>query len=385
MKTTRIAAIFALLAMLTGCWSNSWMNELAFVMGIALDRGDGNISDDYMVTIQVAKPAVLINSGSTNGTGELAYANFSEHGVGVQEPLNRLSRTVERTLYTGHNQVLVIGRDAAENDIAPILDFFVRSSDGRPTLVLFVAEESAKDIFEISGSMEHLSTAHLHNLMSAQRKFREIGETRILDFLTAMLSNTTAPTVPIVGVIENTKGERELKLTGMAVFKGSRMQSVLSPEQSQSMLMIQNKVDSGLIRIDAFDGYISTDINYARSSVKPEFTDDDLEKIVVSLDIGCSIADMNIELDLVLPEVRDEVAKLIEDYLLKRLGSIVDYAQENNIDIFGFGEKLFRYHPRKSKQLIENWDTAFSELKVEFDVNVEILSSKGVLQPLYNR
>lgn len=58
--------------LLTGCWERKELNELAFVLGLGLDK----VEDGYMVTMQVVIPS-SITSQSAGGSGEAVYPSCS--------------------------------------------------------------------------------------------------------------------------------------------------------------------------------------------------------------------------------------------------------------------------------------------------------------------
>lgn len=58
--------------LLSGCWERKELNELAFVLGLGLDKAE----DGYKVSMQVVIPS-SITSQSAGGSGEAVYRSCS--------------------------------------------------------------------------------------------------------------------------------------------------------------------------------------------------------------------------------------------------------------------------------------------------------------------
>ena len=386
MRKAKILVLFAALGgmiLLGGCWSSKQFNELAFVMGIAVDESPEN-PKEYLVTGQIGKPVLLNGLGGSlaPGDGEEAYANYSESGVGLQIPMDRLSEKVERELYTGHNQMVVVGGDVARQGINTILDYFIRSSDGRFNIMLVIAEGSAREILDVRGELERLPVVYLESMIEAQNDMGRVLKADIRSFLSAVLMGTRAPTVPLVGVNEMADGKRELSIRGMAVFGGGSMCETLDAKQSQALLIAMNKAKNSTIEMENEEGYINTVINNSRAATVPVFGDGELRKMRVEIYLGCSIADTNVSFEPLSDEASADVEAQIQETVLMQLNETLAKTQNCGADVFGFGEKLQRFYPRMAAEALTDWNEFYRTLEVEFDIEIEILSSGSILHTI---
>ena len=369
------------ISLVSGCWSSAEMDELAFVMGIAVDQNTGK--EKYKVTVQIANPGESKGSQSEESSsgGGIGYINYTESGIGIQSAISKLFAHVDRRLYTGHDQAIVIGYDVAENDISSILDALIRSSDGRFTILLFIAEGSAEEVLGIESDMERIPIVNLKNMIESQENYGSIVSADIRSFLTDTLCETKASAIPLIGTVINSQGKEEAVIDRMAVFKNGAICTTLSSKECQSMCIVQGKGKNGFIEIDYEGSYVELKINSSKSKITPEFNDSGLEKIIVKIDIGSSVIDTDADLDILSVDVRDQIAAVAEAELLTQMKNTLEHTQDYGADIFGFGEKLKAYHPRKSKDFISDWDKVYSELNVEFDICFDILSSGSILRP----
>ena len=126
-KIIAVLAVCSVLIMLSGCWSNVEIRELALIIGVAIDVGEGE--GEYKLTAQIAKPAALSPDGSSSG-GE-SFSNITATGIGIQATITAMTAQLDRRLYIGHNEVIVISKEVAQEGVAGVLDYFVRSSESR--------------------------------------------------------------------------------------------------------------------------------------------------------------------------------------------------------------------------------------------------------------
>lgn len=366
-----------LLLALSGCWSSREINEMAFLMGFGIDRADDG--RNYLVTAQIANPAAFgdsPDSGSSRG-----FLNYSAVGEGVRIAVNELSKMVDRELYVGHNQAVVIGWDLAQEDIATALDYFVRVSDGRFVTTLFIAKDTAREVLATEGQMESMPIANLENLVATNQTNGNMPEVNIGDFFCDYLS-TKAPTIPIVEIVEGSDGMPELFMSEMAIVRDNAVCSKLSPDQTQALMMIDGSAANSLIHVGAFDGYVTSRIAQTDVNFSPEFSGDSIEKLKVKLELSCIIEESTSDVNLIEEENVIELGLIISDRVKAQMNDTLAHAQSLGADVFGFGEYLHRNHHSKAKHFIDDWDEMFAKLRVEFEIDVKSISTGAVVKTL---
>ena len=382
-KTRSLCICLALAILLVGCRNSTEINDLAFVMGIGVDNGDNEDEGQYNVTVQIAKTNSLNSSSgeSGGGTKDDGFMNFSRSGMGIQLPIYEISRLINRELYTGHTQVIVIGREAAQGDIAPILDHFIRSSDARFTISLLVAQDRADEILDHPSEIENFPASHLQSLIDSHSKTGDIVGTSIIDFLIEMVDHSTAPTIPIVKLVDDGTGDSQIVLDGMAVFKGSTMCDVLSPIQTKVMMAIRGGLNTGFFPIEAFGGHIILRLSNSSSKMRLEYKDGKF-RMVVDIVQEFSIVDTTADADFLSYEERDELAAILTDEGIRLFEDTLEHTKTQSLDVFGFGECIRRHYPREARELIENWEEEYPELEVDFNLDIVVLSTGAILKPL---
>lgn len=382
----RLAALLCLSAMLApllaGCQHSTEINALSLVMGIAIDKGDEE--NEYEVTAQIARAEVLSGgdsqSNSASGDDE-GFLNISKKGVGISAAMLEISQLMNRKFYTGHIQVVVISREVAESGIGPIIDYFIGSTDGRLSTALLIAADEAKALFESGNPLDHSPASNLAGLLRAQVKAGEISESSILTFLDDMIGSLTSATVPVAEVVKDDSGKEFAEITGVAAFDGLELRDVMTINQSRAVLTTKDKITGGYLKVDRDGKYLTLQLEKTSTQVSSEIVDGK-PKITVRVVREYTVDDSTWDFDYLEEEQRLEAEGLAEHHAYELLNDALEWARERGLDVFGFGERLYRYHRRDTEELLRNWSEAFPELEVELEVDITVLGSGAILQNL---
>ncbi len=148
----RIVSIFVLIRMLlqTGCWNAREINELAFVLSIALDKTD----DGFKITAQFAKPDIY--SKKPYGGGDDKGKSFwvlSSTGKTIFEAIRNMASISSRRIFWSHIKVIIISEELARSNTLEIFDFFSRNPELRLRTLVSVTPGEAGKLYEIIPEM----------------------------------------------------------------------------------------------------------------------------------------------------------------------------------------------------------------------------------------
>ncbi|MEK4342507.1 Ger(x)C family spore germination protein [Brevibacillus sp. FSL L8-0710] len=114
-KPITMACLFLLLlVVLTGCWNRRELNELAIAVAMGVDKKD----NDYLVSIQIVNPGAV--AAQRAGTDTAPVITYSTQGTSIFEALRRTTTKSPRKIYLSHMQVIVLGKEVAEEGINAI-------------------------------------------------------------------------------------------------------------------------------------------------------------------------------------------------------------------------------------------------------------------------
>jgi spore germination protein KC len=361
---------------ISGCWDSRELNKLSIVSGLGwdIDTDTGEVT----LTFQNIIPSeIKSSSGSNGGNGGQKGGNplrtiqldFST-GSSPYDALNRYAQHGSRTTFYQHAQVYVFGKDAAQQGLYPFLDSTARNPVNRPNVLMVVSEKKARDVLEIQDGMENIPAIGMAAEIKLSATYSKYPEVTYLDFANRLKSKTTAPIIPMVGILEQSgpEGEkiRKTRITGTAVFKGDRMIGELNERESSGLLWAINKIKRGFVIIP--DANLET--IRAKSNMVPELQGDKI-KITVEIEQESNLLQYSGHQDLtseILHELEKSQAKEIESQVL----AAVEKSFSLNADVFGFGDAVHRKYKKEWQELKPRWDEFYPYIEVVVKVKTHI-------------
>ncbi|MDY8026334.1 Ger(x)C family spore germination protein, partial [Paenibacillus polymyxa] len=140
----RLLLVLLVPMLLSGCWERQELNEMAFVLGMGLDKAESG----YKVTLQVVIPSAIASqaAGGTGGAGvPVIVSSFTVPTI--YEAQRKYNLVSARASYYGHIRILVIGEELARAGIKEVLDMLKRSREPRNDFYAMVAKDTtAEDV-----------------------------------------------------------------------------------------------------------------------------------------------------------------------------------------------------------------------------------------------
>lgn len=100
----------SLCTLLTGCWDRKEVNDMALVLGAAIDKaGDKHIE----LTIQTLQPRNVSSDRQGSGSGPIISVR-SAVGENLADAASKLQTKISRQIFWGHCKVFIIGKTLAK-------------------------------------------------------------------------------------------------------------------------------------------------------------------------------------------------------------------------------------------------------------------------------
>lgn len=358
------------IALLSGCGTSRELNELGIVIGVGIDKGDE--ADTVKITAQVVKPGEISSGGKSGGGGDEAYANFEETGRTVFAAVRGVTNKSSRKLFFPHNQVLIIGKSAAEDGITKYLDFFMRDPETRLNVYILVAQDTAAGVLDTKSKLENVPANSISLMLDTEAKAASQAiNIRLKDFKESLQLKTVASVAPIIEVSEENDKKTTI-LNGMAVFKDEKMVGTLDKSEGRGLMWVLDKVKSGIIEVKSSEGdLVALETVRAEGEFSSELVDGKV-KIKVKIFEEGNIGEDDGTKDL---SAVSEVAFLEQqkiEVIKSEVMAAVKKAKELDSDIFGFGESVHRKYPKEWASMEDEWDEIFPTVEVEVEVEAKL-------------
>ncbi len=385
-----IALIF--LPILTSCWDKKELNELAIAVGLSIDKAE----DGYKLGVQIVNPGVV--SPQSNESGMTPVTVRTKTGKSIYETLRRLSLTNSRRIYTSHLRLLIISEEVAKEGIADILDFLSRDKDFRGDFIIIIAKGSkAEDLLKVQTITEKISANALYALLE---KSGEVwGETvavslrELLGMLTTPGKNPVLSGVKVQGDLaegktmantETSDSPAGFLYVGLGIFQQYKLVGWLNEEEGKGYNYITNKIHNTVGHIDCPSGEgMSIEILRSKAKQLAKMTKSGEPEIELDIRAEANIGETDCSIDLTKPSEIKKLERKIENRITQIIeGTIHKVQDEYQTDIFGFGETIYRSHPKVWKKNKDDWEEKFANLNVEVAVNVNIKQLGTIGNPL---
>lgn len=367
-----------------GCWNYRELDQMGIVSGVGFDLAPepGKI----LLTIQVINPGeakggggVGTSSGGGGGGRTQPVAIIESTGVTVFEAVREAVTKFSRRLFWPHNQVLIIGKEAAEQGVRRFLDFEIRDAEPRPTAWVLVTDGKAGDLIKASAKIEKIPAMEIAEMVRAQSATSKAGSFMVHDFVLRLISKTAAPVATWIRLNE----KNEVQLDGTAVFKGEKLAGFIGKKETRGLLWVLDKVRSGIVVVKSPDnkGEVGLEIIRSSSKIKVEVTGDSV-RIKVTVFVQSNVGNQNGELDLSKSATLKSLARREETVIRDEIKAALNKAREFKADIFGFGDAVHRADPKAWERLEPHWDRIFTELKVDLVVKANINQVGLIIKPI---
>ncbi|MDQ6597424.1 Ger(x)C family spore germination protein [Bacillus salipaludis] len=373
--------IILFLPIVSACWNQKELTDLAFVMALGIDRGE---NQKFEFSVQIVNPG-NVSSGQNGGGQGLPIVVYKSSGNTLTEAARKLTKQISRRLYYAHTNLVVVGEEVAKTDLLDLLDALDRDPEFRTTTELVVARNvKAEDMISTLSLLDKLPVNKITKEINTTEKL--LGENMhvpIDDFLAALVSKGKQPLangIRLIGDTENvgksdilqkTKADGIPAAAGLALFKRGKLTGWVDQKNARGVVWVLNKVQSTDINVSWNGKKDALSVAPIRSKTKVTPSMKNGKPLInVFIENEGWISEANTAIDLSNPEVINKIDQLVQNEIQKEVLAAIKAVQRKKSDVFGFGETIHRTYPLYWKKIKTDWDNQFAEL----DVNVQVAS-----------
>lgn len=358
---------------LAGCWDRLEVNDLAIVTLVGIDQAAAGVR----LTVNVVVPArAQMGPGGGGGGGgdnrERSTAVYSAEGETIMDALAKVQEQVSRRLFWAHARVLVFGAEYARAGVGPALDFWSRHREPRLLMQVAVTPGQALEFLQAQPELERLLSEAVREITNLRLQL----VTTVKDFLIALRSPGEHPVAPRFELVPAVPGgpEREVRVTGTAVFRGDRLVGWLDDAETRGLLWLRDEMETGTVTVDVpGGGKVSLQLIRGKTVVRPEFDGHRL-RLVVSIRTEDDIYESSVPLDFGKAETIRVIEGLLARDLRQRIRPVLDRVQrEFRVDILKFGDAVRRGAPLLwEADLQERWAEEFPQVPVDLEITAHV-------------
>ena len=392
-KSISLYLIMATILLLSGCWSQNELNELAIISATSIDK---NEEGQYIKTIQLINPMNVAGGLQGGGAGQSpAVTVYSATGESVLEAHFKASAKISRKLYHAHANLIVLSEEVVREDgLEAVLDAFERDPEIRSTARVVIAHNTkAGDLLKSLTAVDKIPADKVIGTLEVTEKLRgENMEMTLQDVIKALTSEGKEPVISgfsMNGDIEQGKKmenvqqselDTTLEADGLAIFKEGKLIDWYQDDMAKGVIWILDKIKETDVELDRDGKKNAIVYNVIRQKTKVSAdTKNDIPTITINVRAEGDIREVRSPINLKDPKVILELEKELEKKIKTLIEDTVKRTQQNRTDIFGFGEEVHRSNPKKWKKLKSDWNDNYFP-KIDVLVKVEAFVRRSGLR-----
>ena len=329
--------------------------ENILVIGVDIDN-EGQIK----LTAVVDK----INEGSEPGKEQISTEIYTATGQTIFEAKRYLHSYTEKRISWYHLKYILIGEEAAKQDIGTVLDFFCENDENRFLHRLVVSRGMSAETF-ITSTVTHTNNLAetLDSLFEDTKRTGLSSEVHLLDYASSCECKWSCIYIPTVELAlatphASTDGEDSeddpdylTVLAGYALFgKDDQLTVYIDGNEALGMSIVLNKLESAAVIVTDIHGQlVSLEIMSSKANIKTDFND------APSAAIKVVMTAFMVEYHETQDVAEEEYISYLEEQMSVFIKSIVEQAlstgQRYGTDAFGIGSALYHSHPTASESL----------------------------------
>ena len=361
-----VALVIALGSALCGCQDTGELENQAYVLVLALDRGeDGALA----VTARVPKIGKGGGKGEQGDSGGSAYLTFSVTAPSWPKALDALQWATPRRINLSHIEMIVASEALASQPAFPTLMNAVADTPHLYTNARFViCAGSAASFLEAGETVigARLSS-EIHAMLSQYASQGFIPDACLADACycangiygdpIAIWGYAGDGPAQLDGLSAVAASPLRQRFRGAALFKGGRFVKALSPGETRLLNVIRKQGDT--LSYGWRDGVVDFSLDApVRKDVSVEGKD-----VIISIFMGLkapgSVSDADAE--LLEASIREDVIQLIES------------CQRLDTDPFGFAETASRRFATVPQWTAFDWHSRYPRAALNVEVNIRPL------------
>jgi len=353
-----------------GCWSNNEASEMNISSALGLDRSeDGKI----MVSVQLIIPSAFKASSSGISGEKKDFIVVSNTGDTLFAAIRGMLSKINKKVYYGSLQVIVISEEVAKFGIKDFMDFILRDHEFQyDTLIVVAKGSTAKEILEEKPELSKTSALFIKDSFE-NTKYRAFTKDMSLLEVTRELFSPGKSLA--VGTIKKTGDE--IVSEGMAVFLKDKMVGEFDSLETRGYMFALGQVKSTILEIENPlnpKKKVNVEVFNASRERKVDWTEEDKPIINIKIKVQGNIGEQQDGEDVDEEEFMKMVTEKCNEEIKNEATKAIKKAQkEFKSDIFGFGYTMQEQNNKYWKKVKNQWHSdIFPEQKVNIVVDTKL-------------
>lgn len=339
------------------------------IQGIGIDIIE---SGEYSVTIQ-AIDTNNQSSASSDSASQPPIKVYEVKGDTIYTAIKSVTEIEGKIPLYSQNRIIILGKSITEENMADIIDFFVRDVENSSSVYIAAAEKTAGEILNAKNGEEYISAGSIETGISAYEYDARIFNMQLYDLINRYNSSTKDFAMPLLSVKEE-NGEKSVEISGTALFNSTKYREKISKDKTVFLNILYDKVNNTALAYDYEDNKkvslnivnSKTERNLTLKNGVPHFK----IKVKMQADISEISGGVSTKTEIQdIEKIKSAGEKYIENETKKLLNSLYN---EYNSDSVGLARLIYINEKDFYKRNEKNLDSVLQNSVYEVEVDLEV-------------
>lgn len=343
MKLLKMLITIIMILLLSGC-NYMELNKLAIVSALGIDYVDNK----YEITAQVMD--VQKTEGGSSNQASLIY---EADGKTIGEAIRNLSERYPKTIYLGHLQIIILGKELTESKINDTFDYLIRSPEVRSTgNILANKYQTAREVLSPENEKKN-SFATEQIKSSLENATKRTGTVKLITFeelFQEYLEEGLDPVIPTIRIDNNSySNTSKTIISNLSPLKNGKLKSELNKEQSIAYNTINSNYKDIVITPKYKNEIIGVVIFNPKSKIITKINN---SNIYTNIDIMIEAKpnELNQTMDPNNKKTEKELEQVISKELKYYIQELINYCQQYDVDILGLKNNIYKNYYKEYKR-----------------------------------
>ena len=362
MKKIKIILLIIMLLSLSGC-NYIELNKLAIVSSLGIDYKDNK----YEITAQV-----MDVQKKTDGSVNEKSIIYESEGETIGQAIRNLSEKYPKTVYLGHIEIIILGKEIIEEKIEDTFDYILRSPEVRETgKILVNKKQTAKETLKPENEKENsFATEQIKSsLENATKKTGTVLTITFEELIEKYLEEGIDPVIPLIEINNKKDETSNTIIANLAVLKNNKIEKELNSKQSIAYNTINENYYDIVITPTYKNKPIGVVLFNPKSNIKTKIENNKI-KTTININIESKLNELNTKINPNNERIRKELENIIKHELELYIKELIKYGNTTNSDVLGIKNNIYKnYYKEYSKYKDKN---LYNENDITININVKI-------------
>lgn len=339
------------------------------IQGIGIDIEKNG---KYSVTIQAIDTNAQ-SATSSDGASQPPLKAYQVKGDTIYTTIKSVTETEGKIPLYSQNRIIILGKSITEENMAEVIDFFVRDVENSSSVYIAAAEKTAGEILQAKNGEEYISARSIETGIRSYEYDARIFNIQLYDLINRYNSSTKDFAIPLLSLKEK-DGEKSVEISGTALFNSTKYREKLSKDQTVFLNILYDRVNNTALAYDYEDNK-KVSLNIVNSKTERKVTLKNGQpifkiKVKMQADISEISGGVSNKMEMNdIEKIKNAGEKYVEQETKKLLNSLYN---EYNSDSVGLARLIYICHKDFFKKNEKNLDSVLQNSIYEVEVDLKI-------------